>query len=638
MFKSRFGVCVAIVLATLATSSAQAQSLLYTFDSGWPTEIYSWSSTTSADSATDLYNDRNRSLYIGTSYPGFENSVLFGTPGNAALWGDQLNGSVAFEFFGQETTRYISFDFAWYINNDAARDFIYVDLLQYGSTLSTQQIFLPDWFETDFGGWEGKVVINTSDYGFDDGITGIRINVHEPFGHSSGAFAIDNLYASTNVPGLPDENNTSQLKITYNGGTVEYDWVGLTILQDTGDFSYLDEITNVGSDATTYTLSYDGGVHAPDYTSVVNVPIGGYETLPPGSLIAILPTDQASGSYTGTVTLHNDINPNDPDKTLTIEYQVYAPAIVTVNTGDVITPTDNNTISIANADIEGHDGALRASLQVVSQVLEGSGFYLADDGLKVNDLILPGDIATTTIGFNPYGKVAGEYEGTFAVSLAMVAGHWPSWEGHATGLNRAPAPETYMWQLRHVVAKTTYVEQTIDPGTNLGQAGIGLADEHTAMTLLDGYLAESHSVIAQFTTNPSPTTAKILGSAVELNLGEVSGYYVLQLTYRDEDVPAGINELDLRLNVYDPETGAWVHAILLNSDGGTGGTFFEGSYDAYLAFIGFTPALSAYGVDTELNHVWAVLDHNSIFGIAVPEPASLVLLCLGGALVLSRRR
>jgi hypothetical protein len=48
--------------------------------------------------------------------------------------------------------------------------------------------------------------------------------------------------------------------------------------------------------------------------------------------------------------------------------------------------------------------------------------------------------------------------------------------------------------------------------------------------------------------------------------------------------------------------------------------------------------LSAFGLDTSNDRVWAVLDHNSVFASgAIPEPMTLSMLALGGLLIAGRR-
>ena len=129
---------------------------------------------------------------------------------------------------------------------------------------------------------------------------------------------------------------------------------------------------------------------------------------------------------------------------------------------------------------------------------------------------------------------------------------------------------------------------------------------------------------------------------VSLDFEHDPGLFVLQLTY-DESLVSDENLLEMLY--YDPQAGggagAWVSAVLNNSDGGAGYSVFEGSYEQYLAATDglLTPDdLSVFGRDVEANHIWCVLDHASIFGVGVPEPTTCVLLCVGVLTLLRRRR
>jgi len=112
---------------------------------------------------------------------------------------------------------------------------------------------------------------------------------------------------------------------------------------------------------------------------------------------------------------------------------------------------------------------------------------------------------------------------------------------------------------------------------------------------------------------------------------------------------------------YGPEQDAWINALLGNSniadldldagtatiDGNAGSSIddylsqmqFEGSYFQYLLANNLTEAeLGAFGIDREFGVVWAVVDHNSTFGTAIPEPGTLALLGIYGVSLLCLRR
>jgi len=128
----------------------------------------------------------------------------------------------------------------------------------------------------------------------------------------------------------------------------------------------------------------------------------------------------------------------------------------------------------------------------------------------------------------------------------------------------------------------------------------------------------------------------------------VSDVFTLEGTKAGGAPGSGGDVFVLQLQIADVSAGTflawlngsntWVNAVLGNSNAGTMGlTGFQGdgAYNPGTDFV-----LGYWGYDTAADTVWAVLDHNSEFAAltAVPEPAAGMLVGLGLAVLLRRRR
>ena len=80
--------------------------------------------------------------------------------------------------------------------------------------------------------------------------------------------------------------------------------------------------------------------------------------------------------------------------------------------------------------------------------------------------------------------------------------------------------------------------------------------------------------------------------------------------------------------VTQKDDGSWVNAVDLNF-GGTK-AFVLGAYEN-------SYGLGTYGIDPTHNTAWAVINHNSQFGV-IPEPASMALLAIGAGAMMLRRQ
>lgn len=77
--------------------------------------------------------------------------------------------------------------------------------------------------------------------------------------------------------------------------------------------------------------------------------------------------------------------------------------------------------------------------------------------------------------------------------------------------------------------------------------------------------------------------------------------------------------------------GNWILAVAGNV-GGTATFVGDAAYDPAMHGLG------SYGYDSSTYTAWAVINHNSDFAVAVPEPATLSLLALSGLALIRRRR
>ncbi len=600
---------------------------------------------------TSIENYTGNTVFIDTNFQAAGNASNFAA-GNPALWGNPTDGNAeVYLYFGNRdggAPQTLSFNFAWASQNQHAQD--YLDLYVSDSSLNSayHTVNLNSFYAGQvfggFDGYEGFASFSAAGLGLND-IQSVSIDL-SPVAQintgSSGEFAIDNLSidgGNNGGGGGGGGGGNSDIEPVYmnNDGSYSSGLAGL------GSNSLLTGSSNPGSHGLNFAVRNNSGEDT-SYSVVLqgdfldgiggdqsNVFIQAGQVNDPGAN-GYLDTSLPSGEYNGTATIVNNQNSSDQDETVDLHYVLYDAPDITDNSGTTLNVGDSLTIS--NAAAGPHAGARRASLHVTGAMLNGAGFIISGD-LLTNDVIYAGDDAVSTVGFNDLGAVAGLHTGSYTLDFRMTDDSPNAQTGY---LNGALPVASMTWDLEHTVTAQSSVSAPVSSGQNFGDAMIGVSNGNTGAAIIDGVSTSSQSVAAMFIANPGLSNAATFGDAVEIAFSIAPDLHVLQMAYLDSQLPGGFNEKSLRVLVQDGSV--WKESILLNSDNGAGGVFFDGSYAAYLATLsGSAAELSTYGVDIANNRVWAVLDHNSTYIVGViPEPTSLAMLALLGITLVARRR
>jgi len=137
----------------------------------------------------------------------------------------------------------------------------------------------------------------------------------------------------------------------------------------------------------------------------------------------------------------------------------------------------------------------------------------------------------------------------------------------------------------------------------------------TTMSLLDGTASAATTLQAAFVAPPAPTVIKLVSDAMDFS-GTGTDPVVIQMSYDPATARTLFGgEAGLRLGC---ELKGWFNAL----SGNTGGSpqFFPRAYNAATDFH-----VGNFGLDTAKHVVWAVVNHNSKYGVTVvPDPAGTV--------------
>lgn len=298
---------------------------------------------------------------------------------------------------------------------------------------------------------------------------------------------------------------------------------------------------------------------------------------------------------------------------------VYQAAALTVNNSN---PLDLATVTVTNAATS--DGGQRAAARIISNTVSGDGWDVS--GLDVGTVIGQNSSAMGATSFDETGKLNGTHLGSLVLGFEHDD---QTIQGTAAG-----DLGTASWNLSHLVENNEASTGTAEIRTGNSYAGFNLTNNDGRATnaeLLAGSASGDTEVTISFDGLASGSYAALNDASRVSDVVSLEGtggdIIVLQLTY--DDTGLGSAESDLRLMWFDGTE--WVLAVEGNSIGTP--QFVLGGYT--------NQAIGSYGIDTDSNTVWAVIDHNSDFAVvnAVPEPGAATLLAtVGVALVVFRRR
>jgi hypothetical protein len=568
-----------------------------------------------------IVNQSNNPIFFDDNHVATGNSPLI--DGNA-MWGDARSGfplgdpEVTLDFgdfftFDEgsgdpiDAVMEVSFDFAWASSSPGATlGTLEIEIEDYWGDTDTTYVNLTDTFPHGLGGLgqgrTGRVTLipDTVEH-----IYSIRIlNLRDGGGGAAiNEYAIDNLSVGGGVP------PGGELGVVDYNGQPASDY-GTNVLKNTGIFGFSENVLNGTPVPTNFSVLWSSNSPAMYQPGpMVNVPIAPGATAFNAVAWEMNTNTALSGEYTGTFTVTNNTDPNDPDDTITVNFfRVYDAPSLTDNGGTTLAAPGGQA-TLSNAAASGHPGALRASVKV-TQVLQSNPRFSVS-GIHVGSEVNPGSTLTGTVSYNSSGAPSGPQTGQMRVKMEMFG-------APQTYLNRKTAVPEKVWPLSFNVPEVPEVTPNVTTGQELAEAGLAISGEESGAAIIGGVSSSDQSVALAFETTPPAPNPIGLGQAVGLDFGVSPGLYVLQLAYAD--LAPGYAEQDLRIQAYTPPSGPWVSAISLNGNSGatvTGAAPYLGTYAAYLAELGGNTLdaadLGAFGIDTANNTAWVVLDYEGTF-------------------------
>ena len=636
-----------VVMACLGTA-AFGQSVFYTFESGpggdgfnWPpspTGTLNGSDYTTPDGVL-FYNETGNNVFYDDFYQTLGNGTHIS---GDALWGNPLDngasGYVGIDLFNfnQGDITEVSFDFAWTeAGVPAAPDFVNIYLEDSDGRGVFDSFQLNDTF-TGLGGstgFEDSLSFQASNFTDDfGGIGGTFIDIAYMeiyvediyFGGNNSEFAIDNFATNGGGGGLDPANSNvfpGDLGACCVLGQASK-WLRSTTSHNVGLAGV--DISNDGTGGTTFSVELDPASD-PEWVSAfpaTNVVINGNQQIDfGGGTVALIDRNNLSGTYVGNAIVKNDLNPLDPDESVSITIEIYDPPDLTDDSGSTVQVDVDPTIFVSNAAVLGHAGALRAGAEISNLQTSGPFKFSTQTGDLISGAFIgPNETKTATIEFNRFGLINGTYNGTASVDWLMNSAAGSFLNGDPT------VPMVINWTLDFDHTTISSDSLALNASDSFGPDKIGVNDDDTAVTLIDGTSSSTQTIDMDFVFNPDPfSSAFLVGDPVDISSSVGSDLYVVEFTFDAVDLPPSIPPLDLIVVEFDTTSTEYNPAVEGNGDGGAGSTIFVGTYEDFIASRGGGAPLNAgdlstFGIDTVNDHVWAILDHEGIFGLGILTP------------------
>jgi hypothetical protein len=549
----------------------------------------------------------------------------------------------------------------------------------------------------------GSTATHTGNTLFDNGATTASVQLTGNFVRSSSTpgqnFQGVDAGASITGEGLAGESKQSSLQLGYTWNNVQNNQLvarPLLVIESStasGPRDYSTYVSQAHYTDTHTNISWTGnsvavdGTHAPGMINLGN------------TTVSAVAEGLVGENVTGPVSFNTRLaTVASAAFTLTDNGQAGSP----LTEGNVITLSDTgssiyqNNVQLSRAAISGGE---RLDYQVAyaggsSLLNHGSSRTLTIDYIGNTSTPAAGQLgrvsrANLSIGLSGvvnYGDIRNAWGQSGSVSQNAY--------GDDLGLH------TYKLETRFNAPAATTGSSSVAVGTDFGLNGLTLGNttantstrftQATKMELLDSAalgsaknvqvefvkLADATPAVVNALENSSANAASLAGLygttttpafvSDIVNLSGLDGVMqVVQVGYDDSGVLSDQAAQLLWRYDYTGTGGsaqvAWINSVLGNSNitlldlslgtlsvGGVsqtvqnylGSTRFVGSYAEYLTNNSLTnPGLGAWGLDRDNNKVWAVIDHNSSFAAAVPEPSLSIMAIIGfGCLTLRRRK